>query len=519
MHRSLPASLSSHPALLRGILRGIEKEGLRVDHDGKLALTPHPARLGSALTHPHITTDYSESLLELITGTHDTVAGVLDELHAVHHFVAQHLDGEWMWNQSMPAHLPADDDIPIAWYGTSNTAMLKHVYRRGLAVRGGRTMQCIAGVHYNFSLPDALWGVLENTAGANPDSKSSGYMALIRNFTRYAWLLMYLFGASPVVSHNFLRKPDHGLQPLHHDTWHLPYATSLRMSDLGYRNAAQSELQLCYNDLNTFLRRMLKAVTTPWPAYQAIGTHRDGEWIQLNANILQIENEYYSNIRPKHPVGRCERPLTVLARKGIQYVEIRCLDIDPFSPIGISPQTCRFLDTFLLFCAVQESPLFDADGFCQHSDRNFNLVAKQGRQPGLLLTRNGQPIALQDWAYALLDGMSACAALLDQAYGGAHHTAALNAQRDKVRDASLTPSAQLLAQLRDTGLSLQQFSLNLSREHHDALRSQALSADTQARLQQQVEESQQQQRVLERSDRVDFATYVRNYEAALQAPG
>jgi len=518
MARSLLTTLSSNPALLRGILRGIEKEGLRVDRDGQLALTPHPSSLGSALSHPCITTDYSESLLELITGTHETVAGVLGELEAVHCFVAQHLENELMWNQSMPAHLPAEEDIPIAWYGTSNTGMLKHVYRRGLAVRSGRTMQCIAGLHYNFSLPDAFWCVWNQGADTDRVRKSSGYMALIRNFTRHAWLLMYLFGASPAVSRNFLRTSGHGLEPLDSDTWYLPYATSLRMSDLGYHNLAQSELQLCYNDLDTFVRRMFKAVTTPWPAYQAIGTHRDGQWVQLNTNILQIENEYYSNIRPKHPVGRCERPLTMLARNGIQYIEVRCLDIDPFSPLGIRSETCRFLDMFLLFCAVQPSPLFADSGFCQYSDSNFNLVAKQGRAPDLQLKRDGQPIALREWAQAVLDDMSAYATLLDQAYGGTHYSAALDMQRDKVRDVNLTPSAQLLRQLRDTGSSLQQFSLDLSRKHHDTLRSHALSDETQACLRRQVQESLRQQQALERDDRVDFDTYVRNYEAALQAP-
>jgi len=518
MPHCLPAALSSDPALLRGMLRGIEKEGLRVDRDGKLALTPHPSRLGSALTHPHITTDYSESLLELITGTHETVAGVLGELQAVHSFVAQHLDGECIWNQSMPAHLPAEDDIPIAWYGSSNTGMLKHVYRRGLAVRSGRTMQCIAGLHYNFSLPDAFWRALGRGADTDRARKSSGYMALIRNFTRHAWLLMYLFGASPAVSSNFLRMSDHGLEPLDGDTWYLPHATSLRMSDLGYHNKAQSELQLCYNDLDTFVRRMYKAVTTPWPAYQAIGTHRDGQWVQLNTHILQIENEYYSNIRPKHPVGRGERPLTMLARNGIQYIEVRCLDIDPFSPIGIRPETCRFLDAFLLFCAVEESPLFADNGFCQYSDHNFNLVAKEGRAPGLRLTRDGQSIVLRDWALDVLDRMSVYATLLDQAYGGTHYAAALNAQHDKVRDASLTPSAQVLRQLRDTGSSLQQFSLDLSRKHHESLCSRVLSADAQTHLRQQVEDSLRRQHALERGDRVDFDTYVRDYEAALQAP-
>lgn len=330
------APLREHANLLTGILRGIEKEGLRVDNQGVLAQTPHPVVLGSALTNPRITTDYSEALLELVTGTHNSSDSLLEELEDTHRFVAHQLQDEVMWNQSMPAQLPADPDIPIGWYGTSNTGMLKHVYRRGLAERYGKTMQCIAGVHYNFSLPDEIWDTL-NTAGATvQEQRTQGYMALTRNFMRYSWLLMYLFGASPAVSKNFMRGAQHPLSEFDRDTLFLPYATSLRMSDLGYQNKAQSKLQLCYNDLDTFLLRINDAVTTSWPEYEAIGTHRNGEWIQLNTNILQIENEYYSSIRPKRTTGRCERPATALAARGVQYIEVRCLDIDPASPIGIS---------------------------------------------------------------------------------------------------------------------------------------------------------------------------------------
>ncbi|OYV47307.1 MAG: glutamate--cysteine ligase, partial [Burkholderiales bacterium 21-58-4] len=374
--------------MLKGVLRGIEKEGLRVDNQGVLARTPHPGVLGSALTNPRITTDYSESLLELITGTHGTVTELLAELDDTHRFVAQQLGQELIWNQSMPAHLPAEADIPIAWYGTSNTGMLKHVYRRGLAERYGKTMQCIAGVHYNFSLPDEIWERFSVRGPTVEDRRSKGYLALIRNFTRYSWLLMYLFGASPAVSSAFMHSARHSLQSLDADTLYLPYATSLRMSDFGYQNKAQSELQLCYNDIGTFLARMYNAVTKPWPAYEAIGTHRDGKWIQLNTHVLQIENEYYSTIRPKRTTGRCERPVTALAQRGVQYIEVRCLDIDPDSPIGISPQTSYFMDAFLLFCATEESPFFPQDGTCRHSRSNFGLVVKEGRKPDLQLVKS-----------------------------------------------------------------------------------------------------------------------------------
>ncbi|HET8598294.1 MAG TPA: glutamate--cysteine ligase, partial [Castellaniella sp.] len=329
--------LAAHPEIPRAIRRGIEKEGLRVDSAGNLALTPHPASLGAALTNPHITTDYSESLLELVTSPLASPEALIGELTDIHAFVALRNPGEAIWNQSMPAHLPAEADIPVAWYGASNTGMLKHVYRQGLAWRYGKIMQCIAGVHYNFSLPENAWDLL--AAGASPkDRRNAGYMGLIRNFMRHSWLLMYLFGASPAVSRSFLQHAglESQLTRLSPDTYCLPWATSLRMSDLGYKNPTQSELHLCYNDLDTFTARIHAAVTTPWPDYEAIGTHRDGQRIQLNTNILQIENEYYANIRPKQTAGRCERPNTILRQRGIQYVEVRCMDIDPWEPAGIS---------------------------------------------------------------------------------------------------------------------------------------------------------------------------------------
>src|SRR5699024_7980238 len=263
--------------------------------------------------HPSITTDYSEALLELVTGTHGDVASLQQELADIHTFVSQHLDDEVIWNQSMPATLPPVADIPVGWYGTSNSGMLKHVYRLGLAERYGKPMQCIAGIHYNFSVPDTLWQVLGVPDASPQEQRSMGYMALIRNFMRFSWLLMYLFGASPAVSKSFLDGVPHQLDTLDDSTLFLPYATSLRMSDIGYQTETQAELQLCYNDLDTFLARMYNAVTTPWPDYEAIGSHRDGKWIQLNTNVLQIENEYYSSIRPKRVTGRCERPATALA--------------------------------------------------------------------------------------------------------------------------------------------------------------------------------------------------------------
>lgn len=510
--------LEAQNNLLAGCRRGIEKEGLRVDPQGWLAKTPHPSTLGSALTHPHITTDYSEALLELITDTHGNVNDLIAELDAVHRLTASGLADELIWNQSMPALLPSEAEIPIAWYGTSNTGMLKHVYRRGLAVRYGKRMQCIAGLHYNFSLPESLWHMpgLFDADGVSP---SEGYVALIRNFMRHSWLLMYLFGASPALSSNFLADhPSHQLESLGGDTLYLPWATSLRMSDLGYQNKAQSTLKLCYNDLPTFLSRLYDAVTTPWPAYEAIGTHQDGQWTQLNCNLLQIENEFYSTIRPKRTTARGERPITALSERGVQYIEVRCLDIDPFEPIGISSETVRFMDAFLLYCALEHSPPFGEDGFCVESSQNFSKVVVQGRQPDLALMQNGVPVGLQEWADQVLNKIGHCAQLLADQLSDTDYNTAVDAQRNKIHDVSQTPSARLLSALETGQQSFHELSLDMAQKHTDHLKAAGLSDKERLDGERMRDESMDAQRALEADRSLTFDEYVAEFHRALKEP-
>ena len=512
------ARLKAHPEVLSNSLRGIEKEGLRVDLAGQLSTHPHPQALGSALTHPRITTDYSESLLELITGTHNRVDSLIAEISEIQRVVSITLHDELMWNHSMPAHLPAEKDIPIAWYGTSNTGMIKHVYRRGLAERYGKTMQCIAGLHYNFSFDESLWDMLDRSETSAQDRRSAGYIALIRNFTRYSWLLMYLFGASPALSRDFLRGNTGNLLALDQETMYLPFATSLRMSDLGYQNKAQSGLKPCYNDLNTFLQRIYDAVTTPWPAYEKIGTHRDGEWIQLNTNTLQIENEFYSSIRPKRTTGPCERPITALADRGVQYIEVRCLDIDPTEPTGISAQTAKFVDAFLLFCALQDSPDFSDSGFCPESAANFSLVVKQGREPGLMLKQSGKEISLQEWANKLLEGIAACSATLAESLNDTTYLQALEEQREKVSNPDMTPSAKVLHTLQTEKISFHDYALQLSARHAAFMRQKGLTASEAVLAETQAKMSILEQKRLESSDTESFEDYVARFHHALKAP-
>ena len=505
--------------LLSQCLHGIERECLRVDGNGRLALTPHPRALGSALTNPQITTDYSEALLEFITPTSTGVEQTLASLESIHRFASQRLDGELLWSPSMPCELPDEESIPIARYGSSNIGRLKYVYRKGLALRYGKTMQCIAGIHYNFSLPEGLWQLLqrhEDGGMALRDFQSAHYIALIRNFRRYSWLLMYLFGASPALDKGFLRGRPHQLEELDAETLYLPYATSLRMSDLGYQSNAQAGLTPCYNNLASYTDSLRKAVGTPYPPYVEVGTHKDGEWVQLNTNILQIENEYYSNIRPKRVTYTGERPIQALTSRGVQYVEVRCLDINPFLPVGIDLTEARFLDAFLLFCALEESPQLD-NGECGQCTDNFLTVVKEGRRPGLELRRDGQPVALKTWASELIERIGQLAGLLDRAQGGNAHAKALEAQQAKVDDPELTPSAQVLARMTEHDESFVKFSLRQSRLHAESFREQPLPAERQQAFETLARESLAEQSRLEQQEVGDFDLFVGAYQASILA--
>src|SRR3954471_21203241 len=402
------------PERLKGIRRGIEKESLRTNADGGLAMTPHPQALGAALTHPHITTDYSEAQLELITGVHPTPETCLEELLQIHQFTYRALGDETLWVSSMPCNLPADETIPIGRYGSSNVGRAKSVYRLGLAQRYGRRMQTISGIHYNWSMP----GV-----------SSEEYFALIRNFRRHAFLLLYLFGASPAVCDCFVAGREHPLQKLADGTMYMPHGTSLRMGRLGYQSEAQASLAVSYNGLEGYASSLHEALTKPYAAYEAVGImNPGGEYNQLATTLLQIENEFYGTIRPKRVIRAGERPLHALRDRGVEYVEVRLLDLNPFVPIGITLQTVRFLDIFLLHCLLQDSPA-DTPAEIAALGRNQHKTAAFGRQPGLMLERGNREVALVDWAAELLDACAPLAATLDATHGSSDYGDALRAAR------------------------------------------------------------------------------------------
>lgn len=497
-------------------LRGVEREALRVDRAGRLARTPHPQVLGSALTHPNITTDYSEALIELVSSAHASTDDLMHELDLVHRFVQQGLGEETLWSASMPAELPSEAEIPIAWYGNSHIGMLKHVYRRGLAVRYGKAMQCIAGIHYNFSLPESWWELLGREEGSTlsaRDEQSARYIALIRNFHRRAWLLMFLFGASPALSTDFLQGRPHQLQEIGPNTLALPHATSLRMSDLGYQNKAQTGLIPPYNSLEEYMTGMARAVRMPWPEYEALGLRRDGEWIQISTNVLQIENEYYASIRPKRITRSGERPLQALCERGVQYVEVRCIDVDPFEPSGISASTARFLDVFLTTCALADSPSSTAAGF-EECRLNFASAVREGRRPDLQLQRDGQPISLRDWSLQLLDEMQPVAQWLDAKAGSDVHQQALRTQLARIQAPQELPSARVAQAIQDAGASFHRFALAQSLANRDALLARPVVGAELERMRELAEKSLAEQRDMEAADQGSFDDFIEAYRRA-----
>ena len=506
--------LADCPGLLKGGRKGIEKESLRVRPDGSISSLPHPRALGSALTNQRITTDYSEALLEFVTPALQEMWAAMQSLCDIHQFTYQHLEDELLWATSMPCAVAGDDSIPVAQYGSSNVGTMKTVYRRGLGYRYGRVMQTISGVHFNYSLPEVFWPVFaeqEQSAGNLDAFRSATYLDLIRNVWRYGWLILYLFGASPALCKSFMGGRTTKMRELDEHTYYEPYGTSLRMSDLGYKNKNQSRIDISLDDIDQYILDLDRAIRTPFPEYEDIGVLVNGEYRQLNANLLQIENEYYSLIRPKRVARSGERPTSALKRGGVEYVELRGLDVNAFDPVGVNQNELRFLETFLIYCLLQESPRISQDEK-NEVDANHNLVARRGRDPELLLQRNGESVSQRQWARDLLGKMGEIAELLDHEEPERPYAASLGVQRSALEEPELTPSARILSDMRESGESFLLFALRMSQAHKAYFAE--LDAGNEAALKElEVEAgaSLERQTSIERSDTMSFEEYLRHY--------
>lgn len=491
------------PDRLKGMSCGIEKESLRAQPSGALALTPHPLALGSALTHPSITTDFSESQVELVTGVHKSVQAALEELTQIHQFTyhsMQAVGDEMLWVSSMPCGLPTDETIPVARFGSSNVGRAKSVYRLGLSHRYGRRMQTISGIHYNWSFPGVT---------------SEQYFGQIRNFRRQAFLLLYLFGASPAVCSTFVAGRQHALQQLSASTMYMPFGTSLRMGRLGYQSDAQASLAVSYNSLEGYAASLQDALTRPYAAYEKVGIQNPGgDYNQLGTTLLQIENEFYGTIRPKRVIFPGERPLHALRERGVEYIEVRLMDLNPFEPAGITTQTMRFLDVFLLHCLTSASPPDSPEEIAALA-RNQHRTAARGREPGLLLERDAKEVTLTEWGHDIVAKCAPIAAALDAAHGTSEYSAALAAATMGLDDPSTLPSARVLAAMaKDHDNSFIKFVRSQSEKTKATLLALPFSDEQQARFARLSQQSIADQKKIESLDSMPFETYREQYVSA-----
>jgi glutamate--cysteine ligase len=507
---------SLRPLLIHG-LKGIEKESLRITREGAISQLPHPRRLGAALTHPHITTDYSEALLELITPALPDGNEMLGFLTHLHQYVCANLGDELLLAGSMPIGDLRDPAIPIAEYGSSNVGRMKHIYRQGLSYRYGRCMQVIAGIHFNYSLPEPFWPQYQHSMKHAGDLRSfttQAYMRMIRNLQRYGWLILYLSGSSPAVGKSFVDSRNSlysgTLQQFDETSYYKPFATSLRMSEIGYLNPVQSMFHVSFNSLDEYIRDLGRATTIPYLGYERIGAKVGDQYRQLNTHFLQIENEYYTSVRPKQPAQSGERPLQALGSRGIQYVEIRSVDVDMFEPAGIAIETTRFLEALGLFCLFQPNAGHDLK---QHDEISHNAlsVANRGREPGLKLLNDGREIPLQQWALRLCEQMREICEILDNGNADKPYTRALHRQIEAIRHPELTASARVLAAMRAQKMSITELVLQKSLEYTRYFQDAALDAAVGRSFDLHVAASLAQQDQLDATDEIPLNEYLDNY--------
>ena len=513
------AAFKKEPYLdtLTGIGRGIEREALRVLPEGALSQQPHAVELGSALTHPQITTDYAENLLEFITPVTHSPEEAIEQLRDIQKYTLLQIGDELLWPLSMPCFVEDENKIPLAQYGDSNIGKMKHTYRKGLKNRYGSMMQVIAGIHFNFSFSTDFWCSLQKISGNNDplaEFISARYFAVLRNYKRYCWLIPYLFGSSPLICPSFLQKRPQKFpfKKAPSGYLYLEYATSLRMSDLGYTSSSQAQLHICYNSLENYVQDVKKAINLPSEEFAKIGVKVDGEYRQLNSNVLQIENELYSPIRPKRVAKTGEKPSDALKARGVEYIEVRALDVNPFADTGISVEQVYFLDVFLTYCALSPNEYLD-ENIQKVYEKNMTDVVLQGRDPNLLLVDQGEQKLLSQWGEELFEELKQVAELLDKAYQTNKYQAAVAREFEKIKDPTKTPSAKLLELALSHEQSLTQLTLHTAQKYKDQLLARDYQYFDENYFTSIATKSHLDQKVIEKNDNLDFDNFLADYFA------
>lgn len=500
---------------------GIERETMRIDQQGLIASTAHPKSLGLAFTNQYITTDFAESLIELVSPTFTDSADLMRWLRGLHSFVAQNIGDELLWPASMPPVLPDADNFTIANYGESHQGRIKNIYRRGLSLRYGRRMQTIAGIHLNLSFSKTFLEYY-NAINARDDCNNTIYFHLLRNYIRNSWLINYLFGSSPAADESFFNKQPlpnflvkHGNSSYYH-----PHSTCLRMGRLGYNNRKHSDLRICFNSLDEYINAVKKLTAKPDDEYVAMGVKdASGSWQQLNTNVLQIENEYYASVRPKAVRNHEQKTIDALQENGTEYLEIRNLDLDPFSSCGIDEEQIRFMQMFSLYLSLIPSPPISAEE-CQYIRRlEDEIIMNNLQQDQEFKSLGGAAFNLADHTEEMLNDMEALAELLDGLgdIGGSGSTSdtpyayALKKQRAIVEGQTDLPALRQMKLMQNDKQSFVELMLSLATEHKNHL-VQEQQADINNEMAQEAQRSiTEGQQILEGQQDVPLDEFISNY--------
>ena len=494
---------------------GIEKEGLRYTANNQLSQKPHPKSLGSPLTHKEITTDYAESLLEIVTPAFQNNKDTLAYLCYLHRVLSADSD-EYILNGSMPAYIENAEAVEIGQYGESNAGKMRRLYRKGLALRHGSEMQLIAGMHFNYSICHDFFRYYADIFGSefNQEFIDERYMNMVRNIRHYAWLTAYLFGHSPVLDKSFFHGEPHQLQSFDEETLYLPYATSLRMSDIGYQNETGN--LVCANSLSEYVSNLKTAVLTPSKFYQQQGLRdKNGEYQQINTNSLQIENEYYTSARPKQITASGESPIKALYERGVAYVELRTLDVNCFERTGISQNQLDFLELYMLFCLFTDTPALSGQDEA-NAEKNMIKTACFGRDPNLKLTNGERQISIAQWGSELLNAMRPIAEAMDDKKHRPHYISIIKREIELVKNPELTPSARIIATLRgeESGkpMTYHKFITTLSQKHMRISQKAGVTSAERKKAARDAKISLDiEKKLVEKSKNTTFDQYLNNY--------
>lgn len=476
-----------------GFKRGIEKESLRITPEGKLAETPHPYALGSALTCSHITTDFSEGLLEIITAPHYSASDLFSEMLSLQQFSQNHLAEEIFWSSSMPPQVLDPLQIHLADYGLSAMGQMKRIYREGLALRYGKIMQIISGVHFNFSIPDRLMQQLCSIFGM---PASDIYLAQVRQMLRDMWILPYLFGASPAASRTSISGSLPAYLKPHAKHSVLSFeATSLRLGDLGYRNKGEDLISIDYNTVDGYADSLYAATQKKYPPYTDLAL-ANTFYRQLNDSLLQVENEYYIPVRPKQITNSGEVPSRALLSRGVQYVELRALDVDPMTPLGITPQCVAFLDVFMLASLFSSSEPF-LDGELALAQENLQKVATYGLRPGLMLRNGSKKLPLVAAADHIFERLDSVAAWMDEQHNqGPIYKNIVAAEYKKLHDPSLTPAKKIVNSLCEANIDYDTWVLRQSYRNKNVVENHPIDKYFEKKWQSMVDKSRKEYSLL-----------------------